>query len=393
VLKPMAQLSVDIELILAKERSMRVLGITNYSDRPEAETLIGLKRLGVDIHLFCPQDAAHCHRFAQAGIPMTDCRLKGRIDRRAIRRIRRHLLETGTEILHMFNSRAISNGILASRGIPVKNVVYRGVVGRVNYLDPGSLMTYLHPRVDRIICVSEAVRRHFLSLRFLWLRIPAFKLITIYKGHNLSWYQEKPVDLSSFGIPASAFVVGFTGRPDPNKGLHTLVDAMRFLPEGPPIHLLLIGNLNKAALLRRIVRNPRAARIHLAGYRTDAPALQAACNTVVLPTLWREGLPKVIIEAMAHGITPIVTDVGGNPELVEHDRSGIIVPPGRPEEIARAIMRLYEDPEGCRTMGGRARDRIHRCFHIDNTIQQTLDLYESCLNPATGQLRREPDSA
>lgn len=370
---------------------MRVLCITNYSDRPEAETILGLKRRGVDIHVFCPADAAHVHRFIEAGIPVTEVKLKGRIHPEAMRRIRRYIIKTGAEILHLFNGRAISNGILASRGIPVKIVVYRGVVGNVHYWDPGSLMTYLHPRVDRIVCVSEAVRRYFLTLQCLGWRVPAFKPVTIYKGHDLSWYQEKPGDLSQFGIPASSFVVACTGRPQPHKGIHVLVDAMRFFPEGLPIYLLLIGNIHTPALLKRIKRSPRAERIHLAGYRPDAPAIQAACNVVVLPTLnLGEGLPKVVIEAMAYGIAPIVTGTGGSPELIENGVSGIIIPPDRPEEIARAVMRLYEDPEGCKAMGAKARERIDQSFRIETTIAQTLDLYESCLNHPPAHRLGEP---
>jgi glycosyltransferase involved in cell wall biosynthesis len=364
---------------------MRVLCITNYSDRPEAETIVGLKRLGVDMHVFCPSDAAHVRRFAATGIPTTDVRLKGRIDPGGIRRIRHYTIEAGIDILHLFNNRAISNGILASRRIPAKIVVYRGVVGNVHYWSPGSWMTYLHPRVNRIICVSEAVRRYFLSLQWLGLRVPASKPITIYKGHDLSWYQEKPGDLSQFGIPAASFVVACIGRPKPSKGVRVLIDAMRFLPQGLPIHLLLIGKMNTPALLKRIERSPYADRIHLAGYRPDAPALQAACQVMVLPTLSRgEGLPKVVIEAMAYGIAPIVTSSGGSPELIENGVSGIVIPPGRPEEIARALMRLYEDPQGCRMMGAKARARIDRSFRIETTIEQTLRLYESCLTPING---------
>lgn len=365
---------------LERESSMRVLCITNYSDRPEAETLVGLKRGGVDIHVFCPSDAAHVHRFAAAGIPLSDVRLRGRIHPGAIRRIRRYIIETGIDILHLFNSRAVSNGILAARGLPVKIMVYRGIVGNVHYWDPGSWMTYLHPRVDRIICVSEAVRCYFLSLHCLGRRFPEFKPITIYKGHDLSWYQEKPGDLSPFGIPPSAFVVACISRSKPSKGVHVLIDAMGLLPKELPIHLLLIGDMNTPALRKRIARSPGAERIHPTGYRPDAPALQAACHVTVLPTLGRgEGLPKTVIEAMAYGIAPIVTSSGGSPELVENNVSGIVIPPENPEAIARAIMRQYQDPEGCKRMGAQARERIARFFRIETTIDQTLRLYESCL--------------
>jgi glycosyltransferase involved in cell wall biosynthesis len=354
---------------------MRILCVTGHNDRPEAETIIGLKRLGIEISVLCPDSAPHYRRMIDAGIAVSHLKLKSRVDPNGINAIRRHILDAKIDILHLFNNRAVSNGILASIKLPVKIIAYRGTVGNVSFFDPGSWMTYLHPRVDRIICVSEAVRRFFLEMRCLWLRVPPAKPVTVYKGHDLAWYQEKPCRLSTLGIPDGAFVVGCTGRYRPHKGLHILVEAMRHLPERLPIHLLLIGDMEAPAFRKQIERSPAAPRIHLAGYRKDAPALQSACQAAILPALRREGLPKVIIEAMAYGVPPIVTDSGGSPELIEDGISGIVVPPGDPEAIAQAIIRLYENPEARKVMGQQARAHIGRCFRIEDTVRRTADVY------------------
>jgi glycosyltransferase involved in cell wall biosynthesis len=99
----------------------------------------------------------------------------------------------------------------------------------------------------------------------------------------------------------------------------------------------------------------------------------------VLPALRREGLPKVIIEAMAYGIPPIVTDSGGSPELIEDRVSGIIVQPGSAAEIARAVLDLYENETDRLAMGKKARERIASHFTIQSTIEKTFRLYENCL--------------
>lgn len=359
---------------------MRVLCITQYSDRPEAETFIGLKKAGVDIHIMCSASAPHYKRLVQSGIPVINLELKGRIDLKAIAGIRRLLIRKKFDILHMFTNRAIQNGIQAAKELPVKLITYRGTVGNVSFFDPGSLLTYLHPRVDRIVCVSEAVRRYFMGLKWLWFRVPTEKLVRIYKGHDLAWYREMPGDLRQFGIPENAFVVGCIGRDRPHKGIHVLIESMRFLPEALPIHLLLIGNMRSKHIIKQVQNNPAADRIHLTGYRTDAPALQAACNTIVMPALKREGLPKVVIEAMAYRVAPIVTDVGGNPELIEHGISGLVVEPGNPGQIAEAIIDLYKNPEKCHMIGQSARTRIQQCFRIEHTIQHTLSMYNQCLS-------------
>lgn len=362
---------------------MRTLCITNYSDRPEAETFIGLRRLGVDLHVLCPDSAPHFQRLLDAGVPVYHLKAKKRVDSEAIRTIRKFLIEKKIDILHLFNNRAVSNGILAARRLPVKIIAYRGIEGNVSYFNPASWMTYLHPRVDRIVCVAEAIRQYFLNMRLLWHRFPKDKPVTIYKGHSLEWYRSEPVDLCQFGIPKDDFVVGCTANYRPRKGLQVLIEAMRLLPAELPIRLMLIGDIKAPKLLEQIERHPKADRIHLIGYRTDAPAVQASCDTVVLPALRREGLPKVIIEAMVYSVPPIVTDSGGSPELIEDGRSGVVVQPGDPQAIARSIQWLFQNPEDRKAMGHRAREKIASDFPIEATIEQTLQLYESCLKDTT----------
>jgi len=358
---------------------MQVLCITGHSDRPEAETFIGLKKEGVDIHVLCPRSAPHLGRLADAGVSVTPFELKHRIDLEGIRTIRAILLKNKVSILHLFNNKAVSNGIVAARKLPVKLIAYRGIVANVSYFNPMSWLTYLNPNVDRIICVAEAVRRYLLDMRLLWLKVPPSRPVTIYKGHSLDWYQDTPADLTGFGIPKDTFVVGCTANMRPRKGIHVLIDASNHLPQGLPVHFLLIGHMDSSKLLKQIKSSPYKDNIHLAGFQKDAPALQAACNTVVLPALRREGLPKVVIEAMAYGVAPIVTNSGGSPELIENNKSGLIVPPGNAAAIAEAILMLFEDPSLCKELGVKAKARIASHFNIEDTVKKTKELYQSLL--------------
>lgn len=359
---------------------MKVLCITGHSDRPESETFIGLKKQGVDIHVLCPRSAPHFDRLNDAGVSVTPFEFKKRIDVEGIRKIRAILLKNNISVLHLFNNRAVSNGILAARKLPVKIIAYRGIVANVSFFNPMSWMTYLNPNVDRIVCVAEAVRQYLLKMRLLWLQIPPSKPVTIYKGHSLDWYQDKPADLTRFGIPQDTFIVGCTANMRPRKGLHVLIDAANHLPKGLPIHFLLIGHMNSSKLLSKIKRSPYKDNIHLAGFQKNAPVLQAACNTVILPALRREGLPKVVIEAMAYGVAPIVTNSGGSPELIERNKSGLIIPPGNAKAIADAILMLFNDRSLCTEIGKKAKARIASDFKIEDTILKTKLLYKTLLN-------------
>ena len=350
-----------------------VLCVTAHSDRPEAETFIGLRSLGFDIRVLSSPRARHYERLRDAGVPIAPLELTSRLDKPGIARIRREMDDQGTDILHLFNNKAVLNGLIAARRRRVKIVAYRGIVGNVGFFNPISWMRYLNPRVDRIVCVAEAVRRYFLDMRLLGLHVPPQKVVTIYKGHDLDWYRDAPGDLASFGVPEDAFVIGCVANYRPRKGVDVLIDAMEHLPAS--IHLLLVGDMRHRKLLAQIDASPCSDRIHMLGYRDDAPALIAACNAAVLPSLRREGLPKTVIEAMAYAVPPIVTNVGGSPELVEHGRSGLVVPPGDPGALADAIETLRHDPALAEAYGQAARCRIAEHFPIANTINATAELY------------------
>jgi glycosyltransferase involved in cell wall biosynthesis len=289
--------------------------------------------------------------------------------------VREELIRGAYDIVHTFNNKAISNVLCAAKDLPVKIVAYRGIVGAVGFMDPMSWMRYLNPRIDRIVCVAEAIRQYFLNMRPKFLRMPPERPVTIHKGHKLEWYTDEPADLTSVGIPQGAFVVGCVANYRPRKGIEVLVEAMEQLPED--VHLLLIGRMDAERLTRRIETSPAKQRIHRTGFREDAPSLSAACDVFCLPSTRREGLSRAIIEAMAYGVPPIVTDSGGSPELVVDGVSGIVVPVNDRRAIADAIEQLYRDAEFRKRLGRAARERIGTAFRNEDTVQKTVALYES----------------
>ena len=341
--------------------------------------LIGLSNAGVHLEVMCADSSFFLQDFIDAGIPVHSLELKGRFDRGGTAKIRKLLVDGQFDILHAFNNPTVSNGLRAIRGLTTRFIAYRGIEANVSVFDPASWTTYLHPRVDRIICVADAIRRYLVNMKFLWWKFPASKAVTIYKGHDLGWYQAPAVPRSDLGLPGEAFVVGCTANERPRKGLPHLIDAARLLPHDANVHFLLIGNISGAKTLQAIEDSPAKDRIHLIGFRDDAPQVLASCDACILPALRREGLPKGIIEGMVYGVTPIVTDSGGSPELIEQGRSGLVIAPGSSQAIADAIQQLYEDPQACSQMGDEARQRIQRDFHYTKTIEQTLTVYQDVL--------------
>jgi glycosyltransferase involved in cell wall biosynthesis len=355
----------------------RVLCVTDRSDLPETELFIGLKNSGVDIDVFCNPSGRYHERLLNSAVKSMPLILKSRFDLPGIRIIRRQLKRKKYDLIYCFNNPAVSNALLAAVNIPGKFITYRGTIGNIHFLSPASWTTHLNPRVARIVCVSNAVRDHLLNMKFLSFTINPERVITIYKGHDVRWYQNPPADLSEFNTPHGAFIVGFAGRDRPHKGINVLIDSLRWLPERMPVHLFLMGKLEANKRVNKLINNsPGKERIHLLKYREDAPAIAAACDAFIMPSTKREGLSRAVIEAMSCGTIPIVTDVGGLPELVINNQSGLVVPPENPEAIARAIMFLYEHPERKVMMGKHARKRIETHFNIEKTIAETKEMFE-----------------
>jgi len=261
--------------------------------------------------------------------------------------------------------------------LPVKVVTYRGQTGNINRYDPTCYLTHLNPRVDCIVCVADAVRESLLEQG-----VPGRKLVTIYKGHDPSWYADiQAADLSVLGIPQDAFVVGCVANNRPRKGVPVLIESSRHLPPDCRIHFILIGQgMTSAEIRKQVSKSPLSDNFHLLDYTADVLRLVASCDATVLPATKREGLPKTIIESMGLGITPIATNTGGNRELIVDGDSGLIVPTNDAVALARAITQVAEDPELNRSMGIQARRRIATHFNLELSVEGHRKLYESLVS-------------
>ncbi len=129
-------------------------------------------------------------------------------------------------------------------------------------------------------------------------------------------------------------------------------------------------------LTKKIEASPAAGRIHRIGHRSDAPAVAASCDVFSLPSTKREGLARAIIEAMAYRVPPVVTDCGGSPELVVDAECGYVVPIENARALADAFEKLYREPELRRRMGEAARERIGTHFRNEDTVRETIALYQ-----------------
>jgi glycosyltransferase involved in cell wall biosynthesis len=360
---------------------MRLLCISSHNDtlnsvRPEAELFIGLAKRGIDVTVMTEGDSVYVPRMREAGIRVIDHRCRRKVSLRSMQSIRKFVKQHGIDVVYAFNNKAITNANLATIGLAAKVVTYRGQTGNIHRLDPSCYLTHLNPRVALVICVANAVRDDLRKQHPHPERV-----VTVYKGHDLDWYRDAPASLGELGIGRDAFVVACVANNRPRKGVPVLVEATYSLPADANIHLLLIGaGMEDERLQKAIAASPMKSRIHCLGHRSNAPAIVAACQATVLPSLKREGLPKTVIESMAYGVAPIVSDTGGSAELIVSGVSGIVVSPGDSRAIADAIRYLHDNPTERALMGKRARDRIHSHFNVRQSVEQTADHLQRLLD-------------
>jgi glycosyltransferase involved in cell wall biosynthesis len=362
---------------------IKILVISSWNHfvatRPEAEVFLALDRKEFDVTVMTYKGSVYADIFEQRGYRVIDFQPESKFDRRGIAFIRNELIAGKYDILQLFTSKAITAGIFAARGLPVKVVLYRGYTGNIHWWDPTAYLKFLHPRVDKIICNSIGVEKIIRSQSIF----NGDKCITINKGHRNEWYEGNfQVDWQKEGLPAGAFVMMCVCNNRRMKGLPYLLQALQFLPKEQPLHLVLVGrDMDTRANLRRIEAGSFKDKVHFFGYREDVLSLVAASNVFVLPSIYGESITKSVLEAMALGIPLVITDIPGNVELVESGVSGLVVPAKNPKALADAILKLFQNPELCRQFGQKSKERINTVLNSSLTIEKTAKMYRDlCRN-------------
>jgi glycosyltransferase involved in cell wall biosynthesis len=182
--------------------------------------------------------------------------------------------------------------------------------------------------------------------------------------------------------------VGFVGRLTRDKGIPELIEAFdTILAAIPEAQLLLVGWFDAAedaldqALKTRIADHPQ---IHLTGFVDDTAPYYRAMDVMVLPT-WREGFPNAVLEAAATGIPVVTTFCTGSRDSVVPEVTGLLIPPGYPQAISEAVLKLLRDDLRRRRMGNAARTWILEHFVDEMVLTRTQAFY-------TSQLEGEPSS-
>jgi glycosyltransferase involved in cell wall biosynthesis len=231
---------------------------------------------------------------------------------------------------------------------------------------------------DRIICVSEALRRHSARSR----RLPAGKLVTLYNGVDLVSFAPWSADRAaaartSLGLSTASLVLMTVAVLREPKGIGYMLEALPLLlPSYPDLRYVIVGDGPDHARLAALVsRLGIEAHVLFTGARLDVHHLLPAADVFVLPSL-TEALPTVLAEAAASELPIVATAVGGNDEMVEDGITGFIVPPADEGALAARCGELLSDPGLRRRMGAAGRALARERFDLDRQARRLGELYD-----------------
>ncbi|HEX6272187.1 MAG TPA: glycosyltransferase [Polyangiaceae bacterium] len=183
---------------------------------------------------------------------------------------------------------------------------------------------------------------------------------------------------TELGIPEDAWVVGTVGRLAPEKDHGLLIDAMAPLLDERR-HLVIVGDgSERDALRKRVDGTLRGAYVHLTGARDDVESLLAAFDTFVLSSK-TEGLPLVLLEAMATELPVVSSSVGGIPDVIRHDSTGFLFPSGDKNALTKELLRVFGSPELGRRIGTAGRHAVTETHSIERMFESYDALYRSVL--------------
>ena len=234
------------------------------------------------------------------------------------------------------------------------------------------------PFYEKVFCVSP-------DLYQLCRRtgVPASRCELLENGVDLEDYVRKQTVAEAkraLGFDPGRLVIGAVGRLSPEKGFDLLIRAVAsLLQEGLEASLVIVGDgAQQAALAGLAAELGCEKHVHLVGYQANTSRWYEAMDVFALSSL-REGLPNVLLEAMALQVPVVATRIAGVPRLIESETNGLLVEPGRPEELASALGRLAQSPELRARLQTAGRATVERRFSFAARMDRIARFYDRLL--------------
>jgi len=234
------------------------------------------------------------------------------------------------------------------------------------------------PRYESVICVSED-----LQARCRACRVPAERCVLIENGIDTEQFTRRVPRAQakkSLGVPPDRALLGAVGRLSQEKGFDLLIRAARQLVDsGRDLGLILVGEGDDRPRLEALTAElGMGDRVRLTGYSPDPRPIYEAMDVFVLSSL-REGLPNVLLEAMALEVPVLATHIAGVPRLIEDGSNGLLIPPGSVDALVQGIARLLADGDLRARLSRAGRSTIETRYSFAERMQKIGALYDALL--------------
>jgi glycosyltransferase involved in cell wall biosynthesis len=342
-----------------------------------------LDRTRFELSVTCPARGPLVERLGRLGVATAVVPMEERLaDPRALFALVSHFRRERPHIVQSHGARANFYGRLAARlaGVPrhfstVHNSLYDYPVPplrRALYL---SLDRLTVPWTETILCVAESLARDLIERG----RVRAEKVQVIHNGVDLARFDPARADggkiRRAFGL-ASGPVLGLIGRMTPQKDHATFLAALaRVRTEVHDVRALIVGDGPlRPAITAEAARLGVGEACCFTGVRDDIPDCLAALDLVLISSV-SEGLPFVVLEALAMARPVVATAVNGVTEIIEPELTGLLVPPRRPDLLAQGALALLRDPERARALGQAGRKAVEVRFPVERMVERLERLY------------------
>ncbi|HEV8542662.1 MAG TPA: glycosyltransferase [Verrucomicrobiae bacterium] len=332
----------------------------------------GMARRGHEVILATRPNCQISEVARRRGIEVVHLPMRSPLDVRSIFQLRRVLRAKNIEIVNTHSGIDSWIGGIAARiaGAPL--------LLRTRHLNiplKRSPINFVHSLPDAIITCGEAIRKELIERD----GFAPERLVNIATGIDFNRFtptRSRAEVRETLDLPSGAFVVLMIGILRGVKGHEIALQAMALLAkEFPEVVLLLAGNGPMESYLRdKAIAFGVAGRIYFLGFRDDIPDLMAAADMLLL-TSKSEGVPQSVTQALGFGLPVVATRVGGVTELIEHERTGILVPPGDPAAVSEAIRSVVEDPQKARARAAAGKAHARANFSLDLMLEKTERLY------------------
>ena len=367
-------LLTDSKLFAGTERHMHELGL-------------GLRAAGVEVTFGCPSPSPLSALVSKDGFEVLGIPKEGLIDQGGIKKLAGYLAKGRADVVHAHNGRSALSATLAnSRAGHGACVATQHFIHptRTTRRGPRALLSriahhWVSRRIDHFIAISEAVCREMLVRG----DAPFTKITVVPNGispPDRSAFVPRDAILNSLGVSLHVPLVVCVARLEAEKGIETLIDAMReVVASVPDAHCLIAGSGSCEAVLHaRIDALNLGEKIRLLGFRRDAMSLIHAADLFVLPSP-AEPFGLVILEGMALSKCVVAARGGGPVEIIVDRQSGILFEPSNPTSLANAITALLQDGPQREKMGTAGLARYQERYTCDRMAESTLRVYERAL--------------